>query len=157
MGDRNKDKKLKEDDIAKAKRKSLKKLKKLARKSDKTIVQLELPSSMPTELREAANQAILNAINEITDSFTPTISWVDGNDEPRCEDELKETHAYSESKRRKEKLWRSHGLVKASNTIQSSSIIPTADVPLKSPPCKSCPALQLGLCKCAMKRLQKSA
>lgn len=143
----------KKQKAAKKRRKSLKKLKKLAKKiakkSDTTIIQLEIPSSNSSEFKQAANQAILNAINELSESMNPKLSWVDANKSDS------EKSSYSEARRRKEKLWKNHGLV--SKTKSTPATLPSIDVPYKSPACKRCPALSNGLCKCAMKRVPKSA
>ncbi|MEZ8823098.1 hypothetical protein AB6E04_01980 [Vibrio amylolyticus] len=156
MGSKNKEEKLKQK-AAKKKRKSLKKLKKLAKKiakkSDTTIIQLEIPSSKSNEFKQAANQAILNAISELSESIDPKLSWVDGN---KTE---KEKALFSETRRRKEKLWKDHGSISTAKSTPSTlpATLPAIDVPYKSPACKRCPALANGLCKCAMKRIPKSA
>lgn len=130
----------------KKKRKSLKKLKKLAKKiakkSDTTIIQLEIPSANSSQFKQAANQAILNAINELSESFEPTLSWVDGD---------------SSGKVKQLKTPNSMNRAKAPVSKPTSSAIPAINVPYKSPACKRCPALAKGLCKCAMKRVPKSA
>lgn len=38
--------------------------------------------------------------------------------------------------------------------IDISLFISDLQIPLKSPPCKRCPALDKGICKCAKKRLK---
>ncbi|MCG9582352.1 hypothetical protein L1D13_19125 [Vibrio tubiashii] len=101
-------------------------------------------SLLASELKELAGQVALSAAQELAQPLNPVISWFnDGGGY------IDLTTPANES---------------VAPNIQKANIIPTqsqprsvVSLPLKSPPCKHCPALQNGICKCAAKKFKMSA
>ncbi|MEX0336443.1 hypothetical protein [Vibrio tubiashii] len=101
-------------------------------------------SLLASELKELAGQVALSAAQELAQPLNPVISWFnDGGGY------IDLTTPANES---------------VVPNIQKANIIPTqsqprsvVSLPLKSPPCKRCPALQNGICKCAAKKFKMSA
>ncbi|WP_205619451.1 hypothetical protein [Ferrimonas senticii] len=83
------------------------------------------------QLGGITKQAGLSAVRELATPLNPLLSWFEGGHN------LRFTAANQ------------IGAAVSSNRAAVSSI---AQLPLKSPPCKSCPAKVGGLCKCARKK-----
>ncbi len=101
-------------------------------------------SEISSELKDLAGQVLLSAAHELAQPLNPVLSWFDGGG----------------------------GVVDLTSPandpvtpkISKANIIPTQNpnrsvvsLPLKSPPCKRCPALQNGICKCAAKKFKMTA
>ncbi|WP_441257544.1 hypothetical protein ACS18Q_06245 [Vibrio sp. Vf1514] len=97
------------------------------------------------EVKTVANQALMQAANELIAPLNPLLSWFGG-------------------------INVSGGVTSASPRSKVSAIKQSANdaspifaiksvghLPLKSPPCKRCPALSNGICKCAAKKFSLSA
>ncbi|MGL6258605.1 hypothetical protein [Vibrio sp. WXL210] len=144
-------------------KKALKKLKKSSQKALKSqsIKQLDAlksetqvrkgstersASQMSAELRQVANQAAKSALSELATPLNPLLSWFNegGIDWPT------QTHGQSAPTQTASVVSRQTG----NPTPSVKSIV---HLPLKSPPCKRCPALSNGVCKCAAKKFKQIA
>lgn len=124
---------------------SLKKLNKLVKKQplSNPLMRLnKLPQQksdvVKSELIQIAKQSGLEALSEIKAPLNPILSWFD--------------EAQTITLRSKPSVSRTQIEASMSNNRQTISL---ASLPLKSPPCKKCPALNSGLCKCALKRFKQ--
>ena len=102
-------------------------------------------SAIKQELKELAGQAAVSAASELIQPLNPIISWF--NDAPNFDIPTHQSNGSNQSHQP------SNVIALSSNN--SSSVI--GRLPLKSPPCKKCPALQSGLCKCAQKKFKLTA
>jgi len=101
-----------------------------------------------SELIEIAKQSGLEILNEVKKEvlsetrkpFNPILSWFDEAQVINVVSNPQQTQSAMQSK------------VQTSNKASSPQQL--ASLPLKSPPCKKCPALRNGLCKCALKRFK---
>lgn len=85
------------------------------------------------EVRDISQQALLSAVSELATPINPVLSWFnEGGD----------LHLSSASSIR--------SAVKLPNTANAKLAL--VRLPLKSPPCRRCPALNRGVCKCAAKK-----
>ncbi|MGF1765344.1 hypothetical protein [Aliivibrio kagoshimensis] len=125
---------------------ALKRLKKKSKITVKTLAQKQLAllknndiqgkghshnqPTLSTELKGVTYQALQSAVCELSAPLTPVLSWFN-------EGGVTESYQSEQPK---------------TNKIRS-----IAYLPLKSPPCKRCPALSNGVCKCALKQMAKSA
>ncbi|WP_157509061.1 hypothetical protein [Ferrimonas futtsuensis] len=112
---------------------SLKKLKKLARagKFQKRLARAEQPlRSINPELRAVTLQAGQSAVRELMAPLNPLLSWFNegGIDFSAADSSSRQIQSIRQPAR------------------------PLSMLPLKSPPCKRCPALMGGQCKCAVKK-----
>lgn len=124
------------------------KLKKLKKKhNSKQTQHNHALGEFKKELSEAANQAMINAAYELATPLKPVLSWF--NDDNQIID-IKEITSNENNQPTSRK---SNSAVTKPTTGVKSII----HLPLKSPPCKRCPALQSGICKCAAKRFKMSA
>lgn len=87
------------------------------------------------DLKKLSGEVLSSVLSEIAAPANPLLSWFG-------------TDSYS---------WGTSTLAvqPASANFRSTAPAPTtalAAIPLKSPACKKCPALNSGLCKCAMKK-----
>lgn len=136
-------------------KKALKKLKNKATKPQentalKALKQLKNPQSDPSrdvrrslfsdELKTVANQAVFHVVQELTMPLNPIRSWF--NDTGGVVDFTSaRTGAVSGLSRQP-----------ANDSHNPASLKSMGHLPLKSPPCKRCPALASGICKCAAKK-----
>ncbi|QIZ78809.1 hypothetical protein HER31_04570 [Ferrimonas lipolytica] len=127
--------------------KKLKKLKKAIKPSSKSKQQLRATnavtatasgSALRNELAQVSRQAGLNAVRELATPLNPLLSW------------FEEGRNLSFVAANESSLQRSTSAQTSQRTAPQVSSI--ARLPLKSPPCKRCPALAGGFCKCAQKR-----
>ncbi|WCE30848.1 hypothetical protein [Vibrio sp. SCSIO 43137] len=130
--------------------KALKKLKKTTKKISKpSVIQLQqLKKSdsasavnIQADLKKLSGQVTLDIVSELAAPLNPILSWFGSNH-----------HAISNngfSAITSKPVIRS---VSNSQPEGKVSQIALARVPLKSPPCKKCPALSGSNCKCAMKK-----
>ncbi|MCP4322815.1 MAG: hypothetical protein GY787_13400 [Alteromonadales bacterium] len=123
---------------------TLKKLNKVTNKqaSSNTLSRLNKFSDqksdvITSELMQIAKQSGLEALREIKTPLNPILSWFD------------EAPAITLSSKIATNVWQDK--TTTDNNHQTRSL---ARLPLKSPPCKKCPALNKGLCKCALKRFK---
>lgn len=121
-------------------------LKQLKKKDDSSLGSVAHSSpanSSSKELQELAEQVAISAVSELAKPLSPVISWL--NDAPFDISTSQRSAANTSSL----------SPAKPNQTLSNVSSI--GRLPLKSPPCKRCPALQNGLCKCAAKKFQLSA
>ncbi|WP_070964229.1 hypothetical protein [Vibrio sonorensis] len=122
---------------------SLKKLKSL-KNSDSAHLNKRQGSSTPIsdEIKQVAEQALLSAGRELATPLNPILSWFNEGGFAANYD------LYTQP-------------ATGDKTQQTSSVKPkiksVVNLPLKSPPCKRCPALNSGLCKCAVKKFGMTA
>lgn len=123
---------------------SLKKLNKLAKKTPLSnplmaLNKLAHPKShvVKSELLQIVKCSGLEALSEIKAPLNPILSWFD--------------EARTITLRSKPSINIAPVELSVSTQRRSLSL---ASLPLKSPPCKKCPALNSGLCKCALKRFK---
>jgi len=132
-------------------KKALKKLKKKAEKapsrSAKQLMRLgksaastiTVDNSVKREVKDISQQAVISAISELATPLNPVLSWFNEGGDHRS---------------------LSTSSIAATPSIRTMTKLPSsADsklalvrFPLKSPPCKRCPALSNGICKCAAKK-----
>jgi len=97
-----------------------------------------------SQLIALVKQTGLEALNEVKTPLNPILSWFD------------EAQTIPLGKQ----YGRQQGEDSKSEVKRTGVVASTADnqhlarLPMKSPPCKRCPALSGGLCKCALKRLK---
>ena len=123
---------------------ALKKLKKNSKKqpSISSLVALkrlpkEKSSVVQSELIEIVKHSGLDVLSEIKTPLNPIISWFDEAQVITLRSKLPVTKSKDKAK----------GVMRNYKTS-------LANLPLKSPACKKCPALNNGLCKCALKRFK---
>lgn len=119
----------------------LKALKKAANASS-TPNSVRQSSPIKDELKDLAGQVALSAAQELAQPLRPVLSW------------FNDAGGYVDL------TTPANDAVKPN--IKQAQIIPTqsrslVSLPLKSPPCKRCPALTNGVCKCAAKKFKMSA
>lgn len=99
-------------------------------------------SSIRGDLKELAGQVAVSAVKELAQPLNPVLSWFsEGGDYINLTTPANDSPVPEISKLR-------------AIPTQPRSIV---SLPLKSPPCKGCPALQNGVCKCAAKKFKSSA
>ncbi len=135
-----------------SKKQTLKKLKKLKKKclaetSSSSVRMLQQMSSInikerdsqeslwKNELRSISEQTLSSVASELVTPFEPVLSWFNGSEGY--------TNAFAKP---------SSGKIENSQKMNVKSVI---HLPLKSPPCKRCPALSNGICKCAAKKFKQ--
>lgn len=123
----------------------LKKLKNRNAPSATTDRKFSIDQNTKNELQDLAEQVAISAVSELAKPLNPIISWL--NDAPSTR------HTLSEPKR----AANSSGLTPPQSRQTLNNVTSIGRMPLKSPPCKRCPALQNGLCKCAAKKFQLTA
>lgn len=112
-------------------------------------------SGLKKELSEAANQAMINAAYELASPLKPVLSWFSHDNSLIDLRYITPEHAEKTADEAQPKRVEANATTNvATKNITTRTI---EHLPLKSPPCKRCPALQNGICKCAAKRFQKSA
>ncbi|MEI6859063.1 MAG: hypothetical protein V5788_04650, partial [Shewanella sp.] len=89
------------------------------------------------EIKQVSRQTLSSVVSELSTPLTPLLSWFNEGTN------LIEISSI---------VWQQKTQLKPVNNKHNAKIH-LAQFPLKSPPCKSCPARQNGLCKCAMKKL----
>ena len=100
-------------------------------------------SQWQAEFKQVSQQALVNVASELAAPLNPLLSWFnDGNVIP-----MPQMGRATSS---------TNGEIKKSAELRPN-IKSIVHLPLKSPPCKRCPALSNGVCKCAAKKLQMSA
>ncbi len=103
---------------------------------------VEERTPLTNELRGLAGQVALSAAQELAQPLNPLLSWF--SDAGGGHIDFSSPTPVAQSAKVK--------VSQATLTpMQHQSII---SLPLRSPPCKRCPALQNGICKCAAKRFR---
>ncbi|MGF1909416.1 hypothetical protein L4C38_08250 [Vibrio kasasachensis] len=139
MGAKHALKKLKKN-VSKAPSKSLKQLQALPLARAEEEQQNNPRSSYwKSEFKQISQQTLVNVASELAAPFNPVLSWFDGG----------ETASVIRPSAK------SADIKKDANMRPSVKSI--VHLPFKSPPCKRCPALSHGVCKCAAKKLKMSA
>ena len=117
-------------------KKALKKLKKKKNKFKSKVFKphnsmiIDNHSAVKAEAKAIGEVVTAQILTELSAPLTPILSWFDGSGSVLAGKNLK----------------RKTRVRFQSNTRNLAAL------PLKSPPCKSCPARSGGLCKCALKR-----
>ncbi len=102
-------------------------------------------SELVNELKGVANQAVMSAAYELAAPLNPLLSWF--NDAGGVVDFT------TSAKKASTPLPKQS----ANDAAPAFSVKSVGHLPLKSPPCKRCPALSNGICKCAAKKFRLSA
>lgn len=102
-------------------------------------------SELVNELKGVANQAAMSAAYELAAPLNPLLSWF--NDAGGVVDFTTSTKKASTPLPKQS----------ANDAAPAFSVKSVGHLPLKSPPCKRCPALSNGICKCAAKKFRLSA
>ncbi len=123
---------------------TLKKLNKLSKKQSLSNPLMRLNKSSEkrsdvakSELAQIAKHSGLEVLSEMKAPLNPILSWFD--EAPAITLRSKPSASIG-------------GPI--NTTQQNQTTTSLARLPLKSPPCKKCPALKSGLCKCALKRFK---
>ncbi|GAL17466.1 hypothetical protein JCM19235_6015 [Vibrio maritimus] len=140
-------------------KKALKKLKKKVNKStkNKSLKQLQslkavvggkkeisrTSERLGDEILGVANEAAMSALSELAAPLTPVLSWLNGGQGTNWSPSQTSISSLPQNKR--------------SANDGAPKINSIAYLPLKSPPCKRCPALSNGICKCAAKKFKLTA
>jgi len=103
----------------------------------------ESSTAVQTELMELAKQTGLEALAEMKVPLNPILSWFDETQVITLRSKTPKT----------DKTTKRKTLAQPISVVQNTPAS-LARMPLKSPPCKKCPALGNGLCKCALKRFK---
>lgn len=120
---------------------SIKQLKKIAKKgkyfaATQSQRRLKLDPTLTGDLKQVGRQTGEAMARELLVPFSPLLSWFD--DAPSIQlGSVAPTLSQQAS---------------ANSGVPGSNAAAIARLPLKSPPCKRCPAQMGGLCKCAMKK-----
>ena len=143
---------------------ALKKLKKKSKKlTTKSLTQLNaltansskvarIQPQLKKELGQLSEQVIGDVVSELIHPLSPLISWFnDGGSRARMTPTSRVNTPINQPAN--EEVAVVNSVANNPVQIQPRSI---AQVPLKSPPCKRCPALAGGNCKCAMKKFNIS-
>ncbi len=124
---------------------TLKKLNKLTKKQSLSSPLLSLNKSskkrgdaVKSELAQVAKHSGLEVLSEMKAPLNPILSWFD--EVPAIALRSRPSASIAEANK--------------STGQNNCPTISLARLPLKSPPCKKCPALNDGLCKCALKRFK---
>ncbi|KLV01792.1 hypothetical protein C9I90_05740 [Photobacterium aphoticum] len=141
-------------------KKALKKLKKkmhthndsqraLAGLKPNVVRQRSVNDAFKGEIKQISQDTLRSLASELTTPFNPLLSWFnEGYAGPSMfsagDSVARKTTTGSASSSKP-----NNGFTVASVAPQSTSL---AKLPLKSPPCKRCPAMSGGMCKCAMKK-----
>lgn len=120
-------------------------LQKLTRPVSQTKPQSLIDNQTKQELTHLSQQVFVSAASELVKPLNPLMSWF--NDAPSLTDFTDNNPLNSDDL----------SAVKKASQPQMANISSIGRLPLKSPPCKRCPALNSGLCKCAVKRFKLSA
>lgn len=97
------------------------------------------------EVKTVANQALMQAANELIAPLNPLLSWFGG---------INVSGGVTSTSPRSNVSAIKQSANDASSIFAIKSV---GHLPLKSPPCKRCPALSNGICKCAAKKFSLSA
>ncbi|WP_114764958.1 hypothetical protein [Vibrio rhodolitus] len=137
-------KKLKKNVMKKAQTRSLKQLQNLSLPKQPTIHGTHASTSgWRNEFKQVSQQALVNVASELAAPLNPVLSWFhDGNVISLPSVGLATSPAVDGNKK---------------DAQQRPTMKSIVHLPMKSPPCKRCPALSNGICKCAAKKLQMSA
>ena len=144
MSSKNALKKLKKKTV-KVTSKSLKQLNALTSNTSKVI---QLEPRLKQELNQLSEQVIGDMISEFIPPLNPIISWFNGDGQRRSYTPKDTSPSTNQLTAKVQNKAPQSFRPKMANS-QPISIV---QIPLKSPPCKRCPALASGNCKCAAKK-----
>jgi len=113
----------------------------VTRQTTDHIISSELMDIAKQSGLEILSEVKREVLNEAKGTFNPILSWFDEAQVINVVSNTKQAHGAIQSKTQA-----------PNNKVSSSQQL--ASLPLKSPPCKKCPALRNGLCKCALKRFK---
>ncbi|WP_156925654.1 hypothetical protein [Shewanella fidelis] len=108
----------------------------------------QVSSSLASELNQLSYKVIGNVVQELTPPLSPILSWFN---EGRSANQ-----ANTSSKSTGPATTLDNAAVVKSIKIMPKKSVSILQIPLKSPPCKRCPAKMGGNCKCAAKKLNIS-
>lgn len=137
-------KKLKKKAVKKVKSTSLNQLQSLKNTKGSVSVSQASSSRLSAELKDVANDVAVSALSELAAPLSPVLSWLNGG-------------MHSGGWESTPRVVTSTGKVAEPANDSAPKINSIAMLPLKSPPCKRCPALSNGICKCAAKKFKLSA
>lgn len=145
MGAKKSLKKLKKK-VEKVQSKSLKQLKGLAASTPSAVAKEQVSgSAWQAEFKQVSQQALVDVASELAAPLNPVLSWFNEGSSTSFQSlgqSLTSTPQTSGAKK---------------DALTRPNVRSIVHLPMKSPPCKRCPALSNGVCKCAAKKLQKSA
>lgn len=98
---------------------------------------------LKSDIKKLSNEVVLSMVSELSVPLNPLLSWFETSSSPISLSALPSTYNRAEP---------SAGQQPAINIKTISVNNAVLRQPLKSPPCKRCPALQGGICKCARKK-----
>ncbi|KMV31089.1 hypothetical protein [Photobacterium swingsii] len=98
---------------------------------------IKVSEGVKQEVKDISHQALTDAVSELATPLNPLLSWFNEGGS------IAISPSYAGGGR---------SAVKRLTPMQASPKIALARMPLKSPPCKRCPAMNSGLCKCAVKK-----
>lgn len=96
-------------------------------------------SHWQSEFKQVSQQTLVNVAGELVVPLTPVLSW------------------FNEGISTEFVSLRNKGGDTKKDVNARPNVKTIVHLPLKSPPCKRCPALSNGVCKCAAKKLKVSA
>ncbi len=102
-------------------------------------------SALISELKGVANQAAINAAYELAAPLNPLLSW------------FNDTGGVVDFTTTPKKMSTPVPKQSANDAAPEFTVKSVGHLPLKTPPCKRCPALSNGICKCAAKKFRLSA
>lgn len=137
-------KKLKKKTEKKLKGTAIKKLASIKINTKISQPQIFKKNTLSSELKNVTNQAMISAVSELAAPLNPILSWLNGGD----------FIDLTRGEKTENKLDLNTHTNDSSTPPQIKSIV---HLPMKSPPCKRCPALSGGICKCAAKKFKMSA
>ena len=108
----------------------------------------QVSSSLASELNQLSYKVIGNVVQELTPPLSPILSWFS--------EERSANQANTSSKSAGPATTLDNATVVKSIKIMPKKSVSILQIPLKSPPCKRCPAKMGGNCKCAAKKLNIS-
>ena len=117
---------------------SMRQLKKLSDQNLTKITDNQHKNQWEIDLKNLSGQVAMDMASELLVPANPILSWFG-------------TNSYA-LKLNNAPTIRSISYSAPSSTNQSSNRHVLATTPMKTPPCKKCPALNSGLCKCAVKK-----
>ncbi|GAD90549.1 MULTISPECIES: hypothetical protein [Vibrio] len=158
-------KKLKKKSQKKIKKQGIEQLKKLKLDASKVKAsnegQLYFSDALKQDINQGVNQVIADVAYELATPLLPVLSWFNDHQhnidivEAPLREQLKKPSSLKDATSSAKPI--SVESPRSSSKLQSRPAKSILHVALKSPPCKRCPALQNGICKCAAKRYKLSA
>lgn len=122
---------------------ALTQLKQLVPESNSVQSQPHVLPVWKDEIKTISQQTLVSVVSELATPLNPLLSWFNGGRD--------HSHHVSSALNTPSLLAKSSQIKQPQLAVKSVLFIP-----LKSPPCKQCPALSNGMCKCAAKKFKSS-